>query len=77
MCQVSDAPRYVPWLLNETRGFPWGIKDTHTGVNVLGDFLPVASGAVMAWSEKAAAALVASGRKREWSQAVGVSAPGE
>ena len=40
-------PSYVPWLLREASGatWPWGIKDTRTGVNVLGDFLPEKTGA--------------------------------
>ncbi len=62
--------RYVPWLLrsfDEGWGV-WGIKDTHTGVNVLNDFLPTRTGQVMmvCVSEADVKDLIQSGRKREW-----------
>ena len=60
--------RYAPWCLNEEAGFPWGIQDTHTGVNVLGDFQEVKTGAVFAYSKEHAEELIASGRKWQFSQ---------
>ena len=62
--------RYVPWLLRSfDQGWGvWGIKDTHTGANVLNDFLLTRTGQVMmiCVGEADVIALIQSGRKREW-----------
>lgn len=60
--------RYVPWLLRDTPGttWPWGIKDTHTGINVLNDFLPEKTGAFCVMTRGEAELLIRQGRKRHW-----------
>jgi len=64
---VTDT-RYVPWLLRDTPGttWPWGIKDTHTGINVLNDFLPERTGAFCVMTRGEAELLIRQGRKRHW-----------
>jgi len=66
-----DQPRYEPWCLAEARGWPWGIRDNRTGVNVLGHFLPEVTGAVFCNSKEEAEALIAQGRQWEFSPKAG------
>jgi hypothetical protein len=69
-CDTDRKPatetRYVPWLLRDTPGatWPWGIKDLHSGVNVLSDFLPDPSGAFSVLTREEAEVLIQCGRKR-------------
>lgn len=61
----KEEPRYVPWMLHKdpNEAGPWGILDTYTGNNVLGDFLPERNGCVFVCNMGTAEFLIAQGRQ--------------
>ena len=54
--------RYIPWQLRDGPDPRWGIKDTHTGVNVLGAFLKIRTGAFLVRTEEEVSFLISRGR---------------